>query len=126
MKKSTCRRQIHSLADNFIRYVAMLSSKSITHTSIGSNPTGKAAPKFVQCLTTVPKYNFTEKTWTLPTFGQAMTEKIKGYAKYPPRKPQSDAYSGPTTLRIFVGHQHSSSHTDCTKVQLRLFVRTLD
>jgi arylsulfatase len=42
--------------------------------------------------------NFTEKTWTLPTMGKAMAEKMKTYAKYPPRKPQSDVYNGPTLL----------------------------
>ena len=50
--------------------------------------------------------NFTEKTWTLPMFGQAMTAKMKTSAQYPPRKPQSDAYSGPTTLSDYFKYQH--------------------
>ena len=42
--------------------------------------------------------NFTEKTWTMPMFAEAMKKKMATYAKYPPRKPQSEAYSGPVTL----------------------------
>ncbi len=42
--------------------------------------------------------NFTEKTWTLPTMGQAMSAKMKTYADYPPRKPQSEVYDGPVLL----------------------------
>jgi len=42
--------------------------------------------------------NFTERTWTLVTINQAITEKMKTYVKYPPRKLQSEGYSGPITL----------------------------
>ncbi|SDD40004.1 hypothetical protein SAMN05216345_108251 [Cupriavidus sp. YR651] len=42
--------------------------------------------------------NFTESTWTLVTFNQAIGEFMKTYIKYPPRKLQSEAYSGPITL----------------------------
>ena len=42
--------------------------------------------------------NFTEKTWAMPMFGEAMKKKMATYAKYPVRKPQSESYSGPVTL----------------------------
>ena len=42
--------------------------------------------------------NYTERTWTLVTINQAITEKMKTYVKYPPRKLQSEGYSGPITL----------------------------
>jgi len=42
--------------------------------------------------------NFTEHTWTLVTFNQAISELIKTYVKYPPRKLQSEVYTGPITL----------------------------
>jgi arylsulfatase len=42
--------------------------------------------------------NYTERTWTLVTIGAAIKDLMKTYAKYPPRKPQSEAYSGPITL----------------------------
>ena len=42
--------------------------------------------------------NFTEHTWTLVTFNQAIAELIKTYVKYPPRKLQSEVYTGPVTL----------------------------
>lgn len=42
--------------------------------------------------------NFTEHTWTMVTFNQAITDLMKTYIKYPPRKLQSESYSGPITL----------------------------
>lgn len=42
--------------------------------------------------------NYTEHTWTLVTFNEAITKLMKTYVEYPPRKPQSEAYSGPITL----------------------------
>ena len=42
--------------------------------------------------------NFTERTWTLVTFNQAITELMKTYVQYPPRKLQSEVYTGPLTL----------------------------
>jgi arylsulfatase len=42
--------------------------------------------------------NYTEHTWTLPTFNAAVKDLMKTYVKYPPRKLQSEGYSGPITL----------------------------
>jgi arylsulfatase len=42
--------------------------------------------------------NFTERTWTMVTISKAVKEKMKTYVKYPPRKLQSETYSGPITL----------------------------
>jgi arylsulfatase len=42
--------------------------------------------------------NYTERTWTLVTISQAIKELMKTYIKYPPRKMQSEAYTGPITL----------------------------
>ena len=42
--------------------------------------------------------NYTERTWTLVTFNQAVTELMKTYIKYPPRKLQSEVYTGPITV----------------------------
>jgi len=42
--------------------------------------------------------NYTERTWTLVTINQAIAEKMKTYVKYPPRKLQSEVYTGPITL----------------------------
>jgi arylsulfatase A-like enzyme len=42
--------------------------------------------------------NYTERTWTLVTFNQAITELMKTYVKYPPRKLQSEVYTGPITV----------------------------
>jgi arylsulfatase len=42
--------------------------------------------------------NFTERTWTLVTIGAATRELMKTYVKFPPRKPQSESYTGPITI----------------------------
>jgi arylsulfatase len=42
--------------------------------------------------------NYTERTWVLVTIGEATKELMKTYVQYPPRKLQSEAYSGPITL----------------------------
>jgi arylsulfatase len=42
--------------------------------------------------------NWTEHTWTLVTFNEAVANLMKTYAKYPPRKLQSEVYTGPITI----------------------------
>jgi arylsulfatase len=42
--------------------------------------------------------NYTERTWTLVTINAAIKEKMKTYIKYPPRKLQSEVYTGPITI----------------------------
>jgi arylsulfatase A-like enzyme len=45
--------------------------------------------------------SFTEKTWTLPIFSSAIAGLMASYTEYPPRKLQSDAYSGPLSIQRF-------------------------
>jgi arylsulfatase len=42
--------------------------------------------------------NFTERTWTMVTISEAVKEKMKTYIDYPPRKLQSETYTGPITI----------------------------
>ena len=42
--------------------------------------------------------NYTERTWTLVTINEAIKEKMKTYVEYPPRKLQSETYTGPITI----------------------------
>jgi arylsulfatase A-like enzyme len=42
--------------------------------------------------------NFTERTWTLVTINEAVKDLMKTYVKYPPRKLQSEVYTGPITI----------------------------
>jgi arylsulfatase len=42
--------------------------------------------------------NYTERTWTLVTINAAVKELMKTYVKYPPRKLQSETYTGPITI----------------------------
>ncbi len=42
--------------------------------------------------------NFTERTWTMVTFNEAITKLMKTYVQYPPRKLQSETYTGPITI----------------------------
>jgi len=50
--------------------------------------------------------NYTERTWTMVTISQAVEEKMKTYVKYPPRKLQSETYSGPITLTQYERFKH--------------------
>jgi arylsulfatase len=50
--------------------------------------------------------NYTERTWTMITISEAIKELMKTYVKYPPRKLQSEAYSGPITLSQYERFQH--------------------
>lgn len=42
--------------------------------------------------------NYTERTWTLVTINDAVKELMKTYLKHPPRKLQSEVYTGPLTI----------------------------
>ncbi|MCF8033196.1 MAG: arylsulfatase [Desulfarculaceae bacterium] len=42
--------------------------------------------------------NWTERTWTMVTFGEVVGQLMKTYVKYPPRKLQSGTYTGPITI----------------------------
>ena len=42
--------------------------------------------------------NYTEHTWTLVTISEAIKDLMKTYVQYPPRKLQSEGYTGPITL----------------------------
>jgi arylsulfatase len=41
---------------------------------------------------------FTENTWAAPIMGERVNELMKSYVKYPPRKLQSETYTGPITI----------------------------
>nr|WP_261342073.1 arylsulfatase [Thalassoglobus neptunius] len=43
--------------------------------------------------------NFTEHTWVAVTYNEQVSKLMKTYLKYPPRKKQSETYTGPLTLR---------------------------
>ena len=42
--------------------------------------------------------NFTESTWTGPLRGQELEKVMKSFVQYPPRKLQSEGYTGPITI----------------------------
>jgi arylsulfatase len=42
--------------------------------------------------------NYTERTWTMVTISDSIKKLMATYVKYPPRKLQSESYSGPVTL----------------------------
>jgi arylsulfatase len=50
--------------------------------------------------------NYTERTWTLVTISGAIKDLMKTYVKYPPRKLQSESYSGPITLSQYERFQN--------------------
>jgi hypothetical protein len=42
--------------------------------------------------------NYTERTWVLVTINAAVKELMQTNVTHPPRKPQSETYTGPITL----------------------------
>lgn len=50
--------------------------------------------------------NYTERTWTLVTIDAAIQDLMKSYVKYPPRKLQSESYTGPLTITRYQHFQH--------------------
>jgi len=42
--------------------------------------------------------NFTERTWLAPIFGEELNKVMKSFVQYPPRKLQSEGYTGPITI----------------------------
>jgi hypothetical protein len=50
--------------------------------------------------------NYTERTWTMVTISSAIQDLMKTYVKYPPRKLQSESYTGPLTLSQYEKFQH--------------------
>ncbi len=50
--------------------------------------------------------NWTERTWTLVTINEEMRKLVKTYIDYPPRKLQSEGYSGPITLTQYQRFQY--------------------
>jgi arylsulfatase len=50
--------------------------------------------------------NFTERTWYLPVINDQVKELMKTYVQYPPRKLQSEVYTGPITLSQYQRFQY--------------------
>jgi arylsulfatase len=50
--------------------------------------------------------NFTERTWVLVTISDEIKKLMKTYAQYPPRKIQSESYSGPITISQYERFQN--------------------
>ena len=49
---------------------------------------------------------FKESTWAVVPANQALDDKMKTYIKYPPRKLQSETYSGPITITQYQRFQN--------------------
>ena len=50
--------------------------------------------------------NYTERTWTMVTISESIKKLMQTYVKYPPRKLQSESYTGPLTLSEYERFQH--------------------
>jgi arylsulfatase A-like enzyme len=50
--------------------------------------------------------NYTERTWTMVTISAAIKDLMKTYIKYPPRKLQSEVYTGPITITQYERFQN--------------------
>jgi hypothetical protein len=50
--------------------------------------------------------NYTERTWTMVTISESIKKLMQTYVKYPPRKLQSESYTGPLTLSEYERFQN--------------------
>jgi arylsulfatase A-like enzyme len=50
--------------------------------------------------------NYTERTWTMITISDEIKKLMKTYVEYPPRKLQSQVYTGPITISNYEKFQH--------------------
>ena len=50
--------------------------------------------------------NYTERTWTLVTINEEVKQLMKTYIEYPPRKLQSEVYTGPITISKYQRFKH--------------------
>jgi len=50
--------------------------------------------------------NYTERTWTLVSISEEIKNLMQTYIQYPPRKMQSEGYTGPVTLSQYEKLQH--------------------
>ncbi|QGY31649.1 arylsulfatase [Pantoea cypripedii] len=64
--------------------------------------------------------NYTEHTWTLVTFNQAIGDLMKTYVKYPPRPAQSESYTGPITISQYQRFQNVREQLNKEGFQLGL------
>ena len=63
--------------------------------------------------------NFTERTWMGPVMGQELEKVMKTFVQYPPRKLQSDGYTGPITIsnyEKFEGIKKQLQNTKSTSI----------
>jgi arylsulfatase A-like enzyme len=64
--------------------------------------------------------NFTERTWTLVTISGAIKDLMKTYVQYPPRKLQSESYTGPITISSYEKLQYVREQLEKQGVNLPL------
>jgi hypothetical protein len=50
--------------------------------------------------------SYTERTWILVAINAAIEQLMKTYVKYPPRKIQSESYTGPITISQYERFAH--------------------
>lgn len=64
--------------------------------------------------------NYTERTWTLVVFNEAIRELMKTYIAYPPRKLQSEGYTGPLTISQYQRFQWVRDQLEKDGIQIPL------
>jgi len=64
--------------------------------------------------------NFTERTWMAPVMGQEMEKIAKTFAQYPPRKLQSETYTGPVTISAYEKFEHVKKQLERYKIELNV------
>jgi len=64
--------------------------------------------------------NFTERTWTMVSISDSIKKLMQTYVKYPPRKLQSESYSGPITITAYQRFQWAREQLEKGGISLPL------
>jgi hypothetical protein len=64
--------------------------------------------------------NYTEHTWTLVTFNKEIADLMNTYVKHPPRKLQSEVYTGPITISQYQRFKFIRDHLENDGVSIPL------
>ena len=62
--------------------------------------------------------NFTERTWLAPIMGDELKKVAESFLKYPPRKLQSEGYTGPITISGFERFESIRKQLEQYKINL--------
>lgn len=64
--------------------------------------------------------NYTERTWLAPVMGQELQKVMKTFAQYPPRKLQSDGFTGPVKISDYEKFENIKKQLENYKININV------